>query len=125
MDSIPPPKIFIPNKHKTDDIVIPDEDNYPLLSCDLPQHSYHQSSKLHCIPFNEVTSNNGKFTTLLDAMIYVRNHILNHGFKFSRQLARIYIISCYIYDPSLDSYISLENLSKKEFETAFQQARSK
>ena len=103
----------------------PSSEDDVIFSCTFPQQTYSTKSKHQCFPFNKETSNNGKFLTLNDAMIYIKNHILSHGSKFSRQLAKIYISYCSIYDPYLDSYISLEDINKKEFEAAYQLARNK
>lgn len=92
------------------------------LAIDLPMHKY-QTTKVILYPFDARISNNGKFDSLYEAMLYIGKHCMQHHGVFTKQLAKRYLNQARILNGPTSTYIILNNIGKKEFDTAFKQVR--
>jgi hypothetical protein len=94
----------------------------PELSIDLP-HQHYSPTKTNPVPFDPQTSCGAKFASLTDAMSYIARHCRCHHGGFTRNLGRLYLPFCRIWNTEKEAYTIALNLSKKEFETAFHTAQ--
>lgn len=75
--------------------------------------------KVVMIPLDPKTSNNSRFNTLDEAMTYLKSHCMHHYGKFNKNFAQHYLPFCAVYNPYIDAYVYLSDVSKKEFDRAF------
>lgn len=92
------------------------------LTIELPMQKY-QTTKTIMYPFDPLLSNNGKFDSLYEALLYIAEHCTQHHGVFTKQLARKYLNQARILNGPTNTYIVLANIGKKEFDTAFNLAR--
>jgi hypothetical protein len=77
------------------------------------------------IPFDPRLSNKGKFDSLFDALTFVQGHCMVHHGIFTKQLARKYLNFCRILDGPRNEYVVMNGLSKKDFDTTFNQVKQR
>jgi hypothetical protein len=95
----------------------------PELSIDLPQQQY-QTCTAVLAPFDATTSHGGKFETLIEALVYVTKHCEYHHRMCTRALVRLYLPFCRIIDFTKGCYAPPLQLSKREFDAAFNLAQT-
>ena len=88
------------------------------MNISLPSYEY-LPEKIVLIPFDVIKSNNGKFETLDDAILYIATHCLQFHNAFSKQLMFSYSKFCQILSLIDGGYISLASLDKKLITNAF------
>lgn len=78
----------------------------PTLSMPFAMTEYHTTKDV-LIPFNLADSNEGKFHTPEDAMLYIRDHCARHGITFKRSTALRYCQICQVYEQADGGYFCL------------------
>jgi hypothetical protein len=71
------------------------------------------------IPFDRRLTNDGKFATLADAMIFIGRHCMFHHKAFTRNLTRMYLPFCRVLDITRGGLVTEVHLSKRDFDVAF------
>lgn len=91
------------------------------LHIDLPRQQY-KTGKIVPIPFDPKASNNGRFDTLGEAMLFIARHCMFHHQNFKRNMARHYLRFCRILDFAKAGYFVPSHLAKRDFDVAFTEA---
>ena len=92
--------------------------NISKINININEYEYNKNKNI-LIPFNIKKSNNGKFDSLDEAMIFIAEHCKNFHNDFTRSLAKQYIQFCYIFNPLNGNYEKLEIQWKKNLEISF------
>jgi hypothetical protein len=90
----------------------------PELTIDVP-HQQYKTVKIAPIPFDPRVSNDGKFTTLADAITFIGRHCMVHHKAFTRNLARLYLPFCRVLDLVHGGLVTPVHLSKRDFDSVF------
>jgi hypothetical protein len=90
----------------------------PDLSLNLPRYKY-RLSRTPVVPLDRVKTNNCHFESLEEAMFYIFQHSLHHFGSCTKAMAFAYIIECSIYNPSVDDYVSYQDVSAQDVTRVF------
>jgi hypothetical protein len=102
-----------------EDIIESSLDEKVILTIKTFEHVYELSSYTTS-PFHFPPGINNKFITYESALEFIATYCFRVHGKFTRDLSRLYIPWCFVFDIHKKKYVSMRSLSKEKFNRVFQ-----
>jgi hypothetical protein len=102
-----------------DDIIESSLDEKVMLTIKTFEHIY-ELSPITTTPYQFLSGINNKFITYESALEFIAIHCFRVHRKFTRDLSRLYIPWCFVFDIHKKKYVLMGSLSKEKFNRVFQ-----
>jgi hypothetical protein len=101
-----------------DDVHLFKLDEKVMLTIKNHEQSY-QTSSIAISPFRFHSGMSNKFITYESALEFIAIHCFQIHGKLSKQLARLYIPFCFVYDSKQMKFVSMKSISSQQFSNTF------